>query len=109
MQRTYAIAEMRWPVDFGRTLDIKRICTPAKFENDSPKSWSLFVRFSQPVKPGETITVPVTLLVDEEADRLLLPDAKFQLFLKAKLFAPGRIVEVFQVSDCELHCIFDVS
>lgn len=106
MQKTYAMAELRWPVELDKVFRSGRFCTPVHFENDAQNDWSLYVWFDRPVNPGETVTVPVTPLVSEAAGELLQPGAEFQLFLKPDLYASGRVITVSEVSEDDLRCVF---
>ena len=106
MQIAYAMAELRWPSELSKPFRSGRFCTPAHFENDAQTSWSFYVWFDQPINPGEVVTVPITPLVSEAAEKLLLPGAKFRLFLKPDLYASGRVVTVSEVSEQDLRCVF---
>ena len=106
MQTAYAMAELRWPSELDKAFRPGRFCTPAHFENDAQNDWSLYVWFDQAVKPGETATVPITPLVSEAAEKLLLPGAEFRLFLKPDLYASGHVVTVSEVSEEDMRCVF---
>lgn len=111
MQRTYAMAELRLPRELktglrGNGLRAGRLCTPAHFPSDPSSDWSLYVWLEQPAEVGASIIVPVTPVVSEAAERLLQPEALFELFLGKDTFAPGRVLSVNRVSDEDLRCVF---
>ncbi|MGI4790812.1 MAG: hypothetical protein ACRYFS_18430 [Janthinobacterium lividum] len=100
------MAELHWPSELDKSFRQGRLCTPAHFENDTQNDWSLYVWFDKPVNPGEIVTVPVTPLVTEAAEKILRPGAEFRLFLKPDLYALGRVVTVSKVSEEDMRCVF---
>ena len=106
MTTAYATAELSWPSGLKKVSQQGRFCTPAHFENDNQNNWSLCLWFDRPINPGEVVTVPITPLVSEAAEKLLLPGAGFRLFLGRDCYAEGRIVKVQQVSSEEMRRIF---
>ncbi len=109
MTTAYATAQLSWPSELKRGLRQGRFCTPAHFQHDNLNDWSLCLWFDRPVNPGETVTVPVTPLVSEAAEKLLLPGAEFRLFLGRDCYAEGRILKVQQASNEEMRRIFHLS
>ena len=106
MHYAYAMAELRFPLTLKQFPGQGQFWTAAHFSSDTQSDWSLLIWFDQPAKAGETVTVPVTLLVPEAAMNLFVPKAEFELFLGPNGRAQGQIVSVMEVSKEELHCVF---
>lgn len=106
MQFAYAIAELRLPLILKQFSGQGQFRTAAHFQKDTQSDWSLLVWFDKPVKPGETVTVPVTPLISEVAGKLFVPGSEFELFLGSDGEALGRVVSVVEVSKEELNRIF---
>jgi hypothetical protein len=106
MQNTYAMAELRWPIELEKGYQQGRLCSPAHFESDAESDWSLYAWLDAPMTPGEAVTIPVMPLISEAAERLLKPGAEFRLFLRPDIYALGRVISVKQVSAEDLRCVF---
>jgi len=107
MHFAYAMAELRFPSVLKQFPEQGQFWTTAHFLNDTQNDWSLLLWFDKPVTAGETVTIPVTLLVPEATANLFVPEAGFELFLRSNgEKAQGRIISVVEVTKEELHRVF---
>ncbi len=112
MNLVYAWAEVKWllPEEDGIERPIQgRIIAPSVFNADKSQWWSLFLFLKDTVRPGETITLPVTTMVEEAGDSVLQPGARFELKRGPKSVAYGKIISAEHVSREQYNSLFQFS
>jgi hypothetical protein len=105
MSYTYAIAEIEWKNNQipGVNWPIKgSFCRPALFHTYPDTLWSLCMTILEPVFPGESVTIPVTLLVEGKSSLLLTPGATFDLLPDGThVVATGKVKSIEAVDDAQ--------
>lgn len=86
-----------------------RVIAPSVFNTDKNQWWSLFLFLKGTVCPGETVTLPVTTMVEEVAEAVLQPGASFELKRGPKAVAHGKIISAEHVSREQYNSLFQFS
>ncbi len=109
MNLVYAWAEVKWLSleEDGIERPIQgRVIAPSVFNTDESQWWSLFLFLKNPVCPGETVTLPITTMIEEVAESVLQPGASFELKRGPKSVAYGSIISAEQVSREQYDSLF---
>lgn len=104
--RIHAIAELRWVTEdegFSPSpIRARWLASPAEFECDPERLWSVFVVLEAPVYPGDVTVGLVTTVVEGAAGRLLFLGSEFRWRLDGShTLALGRVLSVERVSEEE--------
>ena len=108
MQTVYAMSEICLPPVLKQFSGQGQFWTAAHFASDTQSDWSLLVYFAGPVTADKRAVVPIMPLFPE-AEKVLVPEAEFELFLGADGMAQGRVISVHEVSKEEMRRIFHLT